>query len=909
MLGSCADRVAPTATPVPPVVDNGPQLAPNVLPGALFAVSPRYPAPGDTVTVDGSYSYDGDGQVVTYRWNFGNGVTNSTGATSRTVYRSAGTYALSLTVIDDAGDSTTSTLSLVVGSGGTPSTAISGTASTLTISSASVTAGTGVTATVTAKSADGTVRSGVSVGVSALGRSIAASPATSTTNVSGVTTATVTSTVAQSATVRAVADYTALTTTRALTITQSSISATRSAVRLTQPTLTSLADSAIVEVTARDTAGNIASGVSVSLASSAAGVTLPASGTTDATGRWTGVVRLNGLCSGGAATITPTVGGVVLASTVSLSSTASGAYTVCGPSLWLDASDAASMTVNGSNRVSQWNDKSGNARHATNATSAEQPTAVDNVVNGLRVVRFASTQLLRSQQVLRDVTNSAEVFLVASASATQSGEPFVFRADSQTTQHVFERFSAHLPWFTGEVYWDFGTCCTSQGGRTSVPVVPANAALPVAQWSLGTMTGGTPERHIRRNGTELYSSFATDTLAFSDQALRIADSWNGDIAELLIFPRTLTPAQRTAVENGLIAKWGLGTLALTAGNNQTVNAGTSPSPAAQVRVTNAAGTGVSGAVITWAVTAGGGRVNGALSATSTTDASGYATAPTWVVDVGSNTLTASHGGQVVTFTGTGTLPTGMSLRLDMADSSNIFTASGCTGAVSNGSTVGCVKDKSGNGFNALQGTPAARATFSTASVNGRSSLAFNYASDQYLIVNNATIRGLRSTSRTVFAVARCTATTNSGTNNGGAIVNWIGYNTGLHFSGYPEPNWMSMDTWADPATGGASSFTGAYIPPGAPQVVVTSTLDVAASTFTATAWRDGANSNTTGAVSGTMTGSADLYVGIASPGTGGYNWRLNGSISEIIIYPRVVTTTDRQIVERYLGWKWGISVP
>lgn len=41
-------------------------------------------------------------------------------------------------------------------------------------------------------------------------------------------------------------------------------------------------------------------------------------------------------------------------------------------SLWLDAADASTITLNGST-VSQWNDKSGNGRHATQATAANQP--------------------------------------------------------------------------------------------------------------------------------------------------------------------------------------------------------------------------------------------------------------------------------------------------------------------------------------------------------------------------------------------------------------------------------------------------------------------------------------------------------------------------------------------------------
>jgi hypothetical protein len=41
-------------------------------------------------------------------------------------------------------------------------------------------------------------------------------------------------------------------------------------------------------------------------------------------------------------------------------------------SLWLDATDTSTITLNGST-VSQWNDKSGNGRNATQATAANQP--------------------------------------------------------------------------------------------------------------------------------------------------------------------------------------------------------------------------------------------------------------------------------------------------------------------------------------------------------------------------------------------------------------------------------------------------------------------------------------------------------------------------------------------------------
>jgi len=67
-----------------------------------------------------------------------------------------------------------------------------------------------------------------------------------------------------------------------------------------------------------------------------------------------------------------------------------------GLALWLDASDAASITLDGSNNVSQWNDKSGNARHVTQATVMNRPTPSTATLNGLTAIKFEAKTLTHS---------------------------------------------------------------------------------------------------------------------------------------------------------------------------------------------------------------------------------------------------------------------------------------------------------------------------------------------------------------------------------------------------------------------------------------------------------------------------------------------------------------------------------
>lgn len=76
----------------------GPSPAPNRPPVASFS----YACPNLTCSFDGSASYDPDGSVASYGWNFGDGQT-ATGPTPTHTYATNGTYTVTLTVTDNRG--------------------------------------------------------------------------------------------------------------------------------------------------------------------------------------------------------------------------------------------------------------------------------------------------------------------------------------------------------------------------------------------------------------------------------------------------------------------------------------------------------------------------------------------------------------------------------------------------------------------------------------------------------------------------------------------------------------------------------------------------------------------------------------------------------------------------------------
>jgi len=96
----------PAIAPLPPVAD--------------FTYTPEAPILGDVVFFNASASYDPDGSIVSYRWNFGDGATkiyvkdvNLTDTTTHT-YAETGTYNVTLTVTDNEGFKATFEVMVVV---------------------------------------------------------------------------------------------------------------------------------------------------------------------------------------------------------------------------------------------------------------------------------------------------------------------------------------------------------------------------------------------------------------------------------------------------------------------------------------------------------------------------------------------------------------------------------------------------------------------------------------------------------------------------------------------------------------------------------------------------------------------------------------------------------------------------
>jgi PKD repeat protein len=87
----------------------------NQAPTAAFSVSPQSPKTGEIIFFNASASTDSDGEIVEYRWNFGNGTTGTGKTTQHTYYVSeTTTFTVTLTVIDDQGAEGTASVDVTV---------------------------------------------------------------------------------------------------------------------------------------------------------------------------------------------------------------------------------------------------------------------------------------------------------------------------------------------------------------------------------------------------------------------------------------------------------------------------------------------------------------------------------------------------------------------------------------------------------------------------------------------------------------------------------------------------------------------------------------------------------------------------------------------------------------------------
>jgi len=232
------------------------------------------------------------------------------------------------------------------------------------------------------------------------------------------------------------------------------------------------------------------------------------------------------------------------------------------------------------------------------------------------------------------------------------------------------------------------------------------------------------------------------------------------------------------------------------------------------------------------------------------------------------------------------------LWLDAADASTI---------TESGGSVSQWNDKSGNNFNASQGTSAERPTYVTNAVGNKNALLFDGV-DDFVVVAHNNLLNMQLDPSAVFCVYK-------------QDVNGTGFRLFQKDDG--------VGTFADSLFGSPQNFTSVAAAYGDSYSPAYTPGDVAIQSFTwdgslITNWLDGTLATPGTVFNGTIVGGSidttntpaastdDLYIAKRNnPGSSEGNFQ--GYICEIIFSNLNLSTIERQKVEGYLAHKWGLT--
>jgi hypothetical protein len=225
--------------------------------------------------------------------------------------------------------------------------------------------------------------------------------------------------------------------------------------------------------------------------------------------------------------------------------------------VWLRAdkatyTDAGNTVAADGQKVLQWSDQSGSLLHGVQNSESYRPTYKASFSNGQPALSFLNNQLSVTLDISPSVTPEFTIFAVASHATATTGLSKLFGHDNggydRTIGFDTRGGTKRFTYFTG----------TSVGGFSNIP--QANVPfLVTANYTANRFSGWVNGVQEVNNATVSNGSGST-SFSIGNLAGHTLSSnnefWNGDIAEFILFNRSVTKAERLLVENYLAAKYG-----------------------------------------------------------------------------------------------------------------------------------------------------------------------------------------------------------------------------------------------------------------------------------------------------------------------------------------------------------------
>ena len=597
---------------------------------------------------------------------------------------------------------------------------------------------------------------------------------------------------------------------------------------------------------------------------------------------------LTGLVNGAAYTVTVTATnatGVGPGSVPIVVIPSPALLTTSSSKVWLDSADldgdgriegptVEDGTVSGA--VQTWADKSGRGNSTAAPSVADRPSAVAQTMNGLPVITFNGTTILQAASATNPygITGDRTLFVVT-------------RRRSGTPPRVIDRTPEDSPLFdinganqlevrddAGGQYQVYGAAGSTTNAITLLSAQRSGTALNI--WSdaalsgTGTFTGTQTQRAITVGRHVAYT-------AASDH----------DVAEVILFDRALTSAERRQVEDYLRIKWGATII-----------------PDAPRDLTPVAGDGRT--TVNWTAPGDGGspiidytvQYKLSSSPTWTSFVDGVSSAPTATVTgltvgatydfrvsatnaVGSGAWSATMTAQTAAAWSPAALaPSVVRVWVDASSSASVTL---------NGTKVSAWNDRSPYAAHLTQPTAGAQPTYVTAEAglpNGRPVVRF----DGSTTVLDGTWTSPPNAATIAFVAKDTGTTTNVGGVFSSGCAGWGVYSEyGSDYVTDGNGGWQ-------PNSANTTSSIAAWR-------TISATYTQTSTTGTSI-WTNGALEE--GWVGGGVGVSPGPETQLGGRTCGGFSTRLyKGDIAEVVVTDGTLSTSDRQALEGYLAWKWG----
>ncbi len=198
--------------------------------------------------------------------------------------------------------------------------------------------------------------------------------------------------------------------------------------------------------------------------------------------------------------------------------------------------------------VDSWQNGAGVAAHDLVSAGTNRPTLVNTAVNGYDELSYDGNDYLETTGALTTtnfITDQASSFVVTQRTGISANWVYA------TFPHQADRFSCHISWSNGTVYWDIGGCC---GTQTRIQVGGLGSLANYSYWSYDASNA--LGKQLYRNGSLLQNRANTQNYtSHASHSFRIGQVLNGNITEVIIYNQRINSAQRIIVENYLSAKY------------------------------------------------------------------------------------------------------------------------------------------------------------------------------------------------------------------------------------------------------------------------------------------------------------------------------------------------------------------